>query len=257
MTIISEIMKLTPRIEPISGQKFSYVKLDDVLAILEAEARVDHAPAGNTPARLSDGTIDNMLSKLDQGAAYQGYAEGFGFSWTQLAGDAATVIRRLRQQVASPVRSAASTAEAVAWQYRYNAGRAWSEWVNLTQEAYTTLNQSVEIPFEKRALYAAPTTSPEPSRTTAITDALRPFADLAARLSDKHRDSRPLFFALDQPTEITVGDIRRAAAALSSAPVAGESTFDGRMLHEQYDGNGRPRVGGPSDPRNHREGVQS
>ncbi len=48
------------------------------------------------PAKISDGTIDTLLSKLDQGAAYQGYPEGFGFSWTKLAGDAAVTIRRLR-----------------------------------------------------------------------------------------------------------------------------------------------------------------
>lgn len=51
-------------------------------------------------AGFSAGGLDNLLSRLDQGAAYQGYPEGFGFSLTQLAGDAATVIRRLRTALA-------------------------------------------------------------------------------------------------------------------------------------------------------------
>jgi len=57
-----------------------------------------HAQSPDLPVGISRGTIDNILSKLDQGAEYQGYPEGFGFSWTKLARDAATIIRRLAPQ---------------------------------------------------------------------------------------------------------------------------------------------------------------
>jgi len=208
----------------------------------------DHAPSGNMPARLSDGTIDNILSKLDQGAAYQGYAEGFGFSWTQLAGDAATIIRRLRQQAAPPARSAASTVEPVALAAALRKAMQTAQNDDLSEprsdkrQRHIDRADAILNAAEYLERLAAPTTSPEPNcsksssgspEPDAVREALRPFADLADRLSDKHRDSRPLFFALDQPTEITVGDIRRAAAALSR-PAHGGETVPNMDLYQTH-----------------------
>lgn len=56
-----------------------------------------------TEAHISKGEMDNLLSRLDQGAAYQGYPEGFGFSWTKLARDAATAIRALEVKPAPTI----------------------------------------------------------------------------------------------------------------------------------------------------------
>jgi len=77
---------------------------------------------------ISAGTLDNLLSRLDQGAAYQGYPEGFGFSWTQLAGDAASVIRRLRASPPAPVADRVAVIEecaGAALEQRCERGTPW------------------------------------------------------------------------------------------------------------------------------------
>jgi hypothetical protein len=49
--------------------------------------------------------------------------------------------------------------------------------------------------------------------------ALEPFAKLAEFISENHRDTRPIIYGLDpaQAGRLTIGDLRRAAKALSPA----------------------------------------
>lgn len=77
-------------------------------------------PKTASKTTVSAGTLDNLLSRLDQGAAYEGYPEGFGFSWPKLAGDAATVIRLLRAATAQC--DVLTATEPAAWRYKCQDG---------------------------------------------------------------------------------------------------------------------------------------
>lgn len=77
----------------------------------------------------------------------------------------------------------AATSEPVAWQYRWlQSAGCWSNWVDLSQEAFFTLGQIVDVPYESRRLYAAPTPSPDGS---AVREALGEIANRAGNFMDK------------------------------------------------------------------------
>jgi hypothetical protein len=64
---------------------------------------------------------------------------------------------------------------------------------------------------------------PAPAQSVGMREALEPFAKLAELAHTGHRDSRPVIygFATSKAERLTIGDLRRAAAALATAAPVG------------------------------------
>lgn len=93
--------------------------------------------------------------------------------------------KEIAAALAALPRSAATTVEPVAWQWRYLGETGW-KCLNISNVAFydQMAREEPDAKYVCRPLYAAPTTSPEPSRATATPDA-PVAAALLAVLDDK------------------------------------------------------------------------
>jgi hypothetical protein len=84
-------------------------------------------------------------------------------------------------------------------------------------------NREIIRNFRKQIIQMAASEATHPAALDPVTvEALRPFAVLADMAHKDHRDSRPFIFAFDTAVaqRLTIGDLRRAKAALIGQPAS-------------------------------------